>query len=305
MYGEKNFYKPVTAKVSSKKLDDIHAIGEAEIALIQRQSAILLQKKSNGFNGELKTSGAIIENYIKGLLQNHLPHGYRICSGYIATADTILDAENMLQHDIIIVDDRMPSLYKFGIGDIEVVPAEAVCGIVEVKRTLTKKTLLSAIEHLKHTKKILDVYDNGVKSKDRAMNEVVGSTLSIACVSPIYAIIALDALKEIAEHVYFSESVAPVMQEFLDMIWAPAAPFISVIQWQARADGALFVPINVARNDSTYEVTKIPSGLYDFRMENSAHIHRNAIFRLRTWINNCSGAPMTAAKNARYFDLEN
>lgn len=302
MYGEKNFYKQTTTKESSKKLDDIHAIGEAEITLIQRQSALLLQKKNNGFNGELKTSGAIIENYIKGLLQNHLPHGYRICSGYIATADTILDVENMLQHDIIIVDDRMPSLYKFGIGDIEVVPAEAVCGIVEVKRTLNKKSLLSAIEHLKHTKKILDAYDDGVKSKDRAMNGVVGSTLSIACVSPIYSVIALDALEEIAEPVYFSEVIAPAMQEFLDMIWAPAAPYISVIQWQAREDGTPYAATNVARNDPTYEVTRAPGGFNDFRMENSARIYRNAIFRLRTWINNCSGAPMTASKNARYFD---
>lgn len=291
------------ADLSLKKLDDIHAVSEAEIALIQRQSALLLQKPREGFNGELKTAGSIVENYVKGLLQGHLPHGYRICSGYIATTDTIRGVENLIQHDIIIVDERVPSLYRFGVGDIEVVAAEAVCGIVEVKRTLTKATLSAAIEQLSKTKKILDDYDDGVKSKNKAMNNAVGVTLSVASHAPMYAIIALDAVKEITETAYFDGEVVPAIRDFLDMIWAPSAPFLSVVQWQARQGGETCVAVNTSRNDPAYEATARPCLLFNFEMKDSGRIYRTAIFSLRTWINNTAGAPMTHAKNLRYFDI--
>jgi len=104
----------------------------------------------------LKSSGVIVENYIKSLLTQHVPDGYRLSSGYIATTDTIAGPENLAQHDIIISDGRIPPIYQFGFGDIQVVAPEAVCGIVEVKRTLTKASLDDAIEHLKSTKFLLE-----------------------------------------------------------------------------------------------------------------------------------------------------
>jgi hypothetical protein len=291
------------APISLKKFDDIHSVSEAEILLIQRQSALLLQKRSDGFNGEMKSSGAIVENYVKGLIQKQLPHGYRICSGYIATADTFRDPKNLIQHDIIIVDDRVPPLYKFGVGDIEVVAAEAVCGIVEVKRTLTKETLRSAIAHLRHTKEILEKYDGGVKSKTKALSSVVGVTMSIATTAPFYVVIGLDALKELTERKFFDEELLPALHEFLDMVWAPMAPFLSVIQWQSRGNKEQFIATNASRNDPVYEIAALPALLFDFETKNSAHIYRKAIFCLRTWINNTAGVGMTPEKNARYFDI--
>ena len=124
-----------------KKLQNIQAVNDAEVELIKRQSSLLLQKKSNGFNGELRTSGTIVENYIKGIISKHIPYGYRICSGYIATVDTINDSDNLIQHDLVIIDSRIPSLYTFGVSDIEIVSAESVCGVIEIKRTLTKDSL--------------------------------------------------------------------------------------------------------------------------------------------------------------------
>lgn len=289
------------SSLKMKKLDSIHQVGEAEIALIRRQSALLLQRRQDGFNGELKTAGSIVENYVKGLLQKHLPHGYRICSGYIATVDTIHNSDNLIQHDIIIVDDRVPPLYKFGVADIEVVSAEAVCGVIEVKRTLTKESLAVAIQSLRTTKLILDSYDNGVKSKDKAANNMAGPTLSVASNAPIYTVIGLDALKEIAEKEFFEATVKPAVLEFLDMIWSPSAPFITVLQWKAQDGGERCVALHTSRNvDNYYPAYGVE---YNFEEADSGRIYRIAICNLRTWINNTSGAGMTPAKNLRYFNL--
>ena len=85
-----------------QRLTDIQKLHDAEVNLIQEQSALLLQKRAHGFSGELKSSGLIVENYIKSLLARHVPEGYRMCSGYIATAETIVTSTNLIQHDIII-----------------------------------------------------------------------------------------------------------------------------------------------------------------------------------------------------------
>lgn len=53
------------------RLTSIQKVNDAEIRLIKQQSALLLQNRANGFNGELKSSCAIVENYIKGLLGKH------------------------------------------------------------------------------------------------------------------------------------------------------------------------------------------------------------------------------------------
>ena len=181
------------ALFAMKRFSDINGMHEAQVKLIQQQSSLLLQKRKHGFSGELKSSGVIVENYIKSLLTQHLPHGYRLSSGYIATTDTIARPENLAQHDIIITDGRIPPIYQFGFGNIEVVPAEkgSVCGIVEIKRTLTKASLNNAVKHLQSTRSILEQYDNGVKSKVRPANNAAGPTMSVATRAPLYAIVGL------------------------------------------------------------------------------------------------------------------
>lgn len=49
------------------RTNKIYEIYEAEADLVMMQSSILLQRKQYSFNGELKTSGWIVENYIKEL----------------------------------------------------------------------------------------------------------------------------------------------------------------------------------------------------------------------------------------------
>ncbi len=269
-----------------KKLNDIFGVTDAEIALIQKQSALLLQKRTGGFDGELKTAGALVENYVKGLLQIHLPHGYRICSGYIATAETINSSDSLIQHDIIIVDARMPSLYTFGVSDIEVVAAEAVCGIIEIKRTLTRASLTTAIEHLRKTKNILDTYDGGIKSKDKSTNNSVGVTLSIATQAPMYAVIGLDAGIEIQDDQFVIDEIGPAVHEFVDMVWSPLAPFLAGISLTNKTNRQPCSTVIVSRNQDNYEPRCFFEGRFD--PDAAGRTYRIAISCFRTWINNSS-----------------
>lgn len=288
------------------KIIDIHSVFESEIVLIQKQSALLLQKKENGFNGELKSAGAIVENYVKGLLLKHFPNDYRICSGYIATPHSFNGAENLIQHDIIIIDNRMPALYKFGIGDIEIVAAEAVCGVIEVKRTLNKKTLNDAINQLEITKRIFDEYDGGLKSKNKAP-KTLNHSFSDATLSPMFAIIGLDAKSDILEEAFLKNIIAPSVINFVDLIWSPTAPFLAAFTIQLTKDNKKYSAPNVSRNHEGY----YPDCLIDgseaskvFNINSSERIYNFVVQHFRTWINNSMGSVMTPLKNERYYNFD-
>ncbi|WP_295625890.1 DUF6602 domain-containing protein [uncultured Nitrosomonas sp.] len=285
-----------------KRTDSIHLANEAEIALIQHQSSLLLQSKKNGFSGELKSSGAMIENYIKGILQKNIPGGYRICSGYIATPQTYHHSENLIQHDIIIVDERIPSLYKFGISDIEVVAAEAVCGVIEVKRTLSTRSLLSAVEHLKITKKVFDEYDGGKKSKSRAIEtNTLSYVLTGSTYTPFFAIIGLDADYEIFDKAYLEGKIQPEVFEFIDLIWSPLAPFYAIHVIKDNKTKEIWSAPNVSRVHNNHESFLSYGG---FDGKESGDIYNLAIRHFRTWIAKIIGVPMTQLKNDQYFNFE-
>jgi hypothetical protein len=281
-----------------QRLNDIQRLHEAEVKLIQEQSALLLQKRSYGFSGELKSSGLIVENYIKSLLAHHMPEGYRMCSGYIATTETIHSTENLIQHDVIITDGRIPPIHKFGFGDIEVVPAEAVCGVVEVKRVLTKVSLDDAIEHLRSTKNVLGQYDNGIKSKFAAANNLAGPTLSIATCAPLYAIVGLDCDRESVTKDYFDQTIVPSVLEFVDFTWGIAASWYAKFGIRGKTDNQQYFPTTVSRNQDGDKL----ECTYDWYNDaESARVYGTAISCFRAWINNTSGARLDIVKNTRYF----
>lgn len=284
----------------------IQKINDAEMELIKQQSALLLQKRANGFNGELKSSGAIIENYIKGLLSKHLPKGYRICSGYIATADSMQSDANLIQHDIIIFDERIPPIHSFGIGDIEVVCAESVCGIIEVKRTLTKDSLKSAIGHLRTTKTVLDSYREGIKSKSKLVPEIiVCPTMSIGSYAPFYAIIALDCniddMNQEMKKEYNENEIRQAIEEFIDLIWVPAAGWLAA--FMISEDNNRCPPDNVSRNQGKYS----NSYMYvspESEESNKSYVYSYAIALYRTWISHTSGKNMGMKENAAYLGFK-
>lgn len=280
------------------RLKYIQDINDAEIKLVKAQSEILLQKKADGLNGELKTSGTIIENYIKGILQKHIPKGYRICSGYIATNTSINDAENLIQHDIIIVDDSTPALYQFGISDIEIVAAESVCAIFEIKRTLTKKSIKSAIEHLKRTKDILDEYENGIKSKRKASVRAVASNFNAATRCPLYGIIGLNCTKESVTKDFIESDLHKYFTNFVDIIWAPSSNFLIRFAIWENEDKS-FVPQNVSRQHKDYD----QSYVVHYFNDDHGYSYRLAISLLRSWIKNTTGSGLDINNTNKYFGL--
>lgn len=281
------------------KTSSFFQVQDAELQLIQKQSAMLLQKRKNGFNGELKSSGAIIENYVKGMLKKHLPGTHRISSGYVATPDLLHSDSNLIQHDIIITDKRIPPLHSFGFSDIEVVAAEAVCGIVEVKRTLTKSSLAEAAEHLRMTLNILRTYRDGLKSKQTNSN-IITPTFNVGSYAPIYVIIALDSDREEMIENYFKEQAGVLVPEFIDLIWVPPVS-LSASFATLDSDGNFHYPKNVSRNQNGHR----SHGTVNWFNEKEQNRMYAAIWSLlRTWIGNTSAAPICFIDNANYFGFE-
>lgn len=279
-----------------KKIENIQEVYDSEVELIKKQSSLLLQRKSEGFNGELKTSGLIVENYIKEIIKKHIPNGYRICSGYIATTESIRNTDNLAQYDLIIVDDRIPPIYKFGVSDIEIVAAESVCGIFEIKRTLTQKSLINSIEHLKELKKTLDGYRDGIKSK-AAQNNAAGPTMSLATCSPIYAIITLGADKVEITPEYIKSVCEKEVEDFLDIIWSMSDEIL--VRFAVIKDTQTLYPSTVSRN---LEAGRLKKCEINFGNEQrKGELFRTAISILRLWINNTAHAHMPSNINMEYF----
>lgn len=279
------------------RINKIQKVYDAEIELVMAQSEILLQRKKGGFSGELKSAGTIIENYVKGLLKSHLPSGYRICSGFISTATNSTDSNNLMQHDILIIDDRFPSIYMFSYSDIEVVAAESVVGIFEVKRTLSKKSLVSAINHLKETSSILARYKNGIKSKNTTDNNV-GPSMSMSTLAPIYGIISLQRDEQIVSEEFLLEHVNDEISSFLDLIWSLTDGFS--YRFQIKDDKSNYIPRHTSRNiDANYSINCTISQLTDPNEFGGGF--REILSTLRYWLSNTCGKHLSFKEHREYL----
>lgn len=93
--------------------------------------------------------GSSIENFIQDFLKTILPTRFCIKSGYIVapSGNTPIMSPHM---DIVITDSLVPdSLLPFSASPgLGLIPYESVVGIVEVKRTLTKNSIMEACDHL-------------------------------------------------------------------------------------------------------------------------------------------------------------
>lgn len=99
----------------------------------------------------VRESGSSVEIELRFLLQTLLPARYKITHGYIASAeDFVTEPSVSPQVDIIIVDNLVPnSLWLVDRSiEMEVVPAEAVVGVIEVKRTLDRESVKGAIQQI-------------------------------------------------------------------------------------------------------------------------------------------------------------
>jgi len=149
-------------------ITDLYNIHLRQLDLTLAESDLLLQKEG-GLDGELKTSGSLCEQFMRRTLAEYIvPGQFRITSGYIATPDLLAQKRNLPQCDVLIADCHIPALLRLSGAEIEVLPIESVIGLIEVKRTLTKKTLSDALDHLQ---KVIDSTGRALTLKtDKKLN---------------------------------------------------------------------------------------------------------------------------------------
>src|SRR3990167_2783798 len=149
-------------------ISDLHALHLRQLETVVAESELLLQKEG-GLDGELRSSGAICEKFIRDTLRTFVvPGHFRVTSGFVATPTLLARNANLPQCDILLVDrDSLPIL-RLQDSSIEVVPQEAVCGIIEAKRTLTRKALDQALAQIGS---VIALFDNAAEFKtDAALN---------------------------------------------------------------------------------------------------------------------------------------
>jgi hypothetical protein len=108
-------------------------------------------KVSHQYVRNIAAAGGGCEREIRTLLARYLPNRLRVTHGYVvkAVSRTAVPVVSQ-QQDVIVVDETVPNRLWIvdDLSGMEVVPYEAVVGIFEAKRTLTKVYLQAAITHL-------------------------------------------------------------------------------------------------------------------------------------------------------------
>lgn len=129
-------------------LNELRKIYHHELQTILYESELLLQKEG-GLNGELRTSGSIAEQFVKRIFSKVIcPDYIKITGGYIANPSCLSSNQNLSQCDLLFYDAGFLPIVSLKESGINVLPQEAILGVVEVKRTLTKEILCAAVRHI-------------------------------------------------------------------------------------------------------------------------------------------------------------
>lgn len=114
----------------------------------------------NQYLSDIKNTGGEVEIEVREFISHFIPKRFKITHGFICFAnDNVSEPVVSPQLDCIIVDTLVPhSIFPLSNSTgQEVVPLEAVVGIIEIKRTLNAKSLESAIDHLTKTVQVLGI----------------------------------------------------------------------------------------------------------------------------------------------------
>ena len=190
------------------ELIEVH-IKETEAVIAQ--SALLLQKRTDGQSGELKSAGNLIENYVRNFIKKISPDGIKVTSGYIVNPKSFKAKDNLSQHDIILTNKATSPIFSIIDDAIEIIPVESMVGIIEVKRTLTVKSLKDA------QSQILNTYENVIKeyrTKEEDNNTISISSLKPGTLAPLFGIIGLTSELTIKE---INSIIDP---KIIDFVWA-------------------------------------------------------------------------------------
>lgn len=123
-------------------INNIYKLFLDEIDFFEKNSGFTHKDSKN-----IRASGDLTEIAIRKLLKEIIGNRFRVTHGYIYSP---LNKQLSPQIDVIITDTLVPdSFKKFEyLDNMEIVPAEAVVGIFEIKRKLTNKTYEEALSHL-------------------------------------------------------------------------------------------------------------------------------------------------------------
>ncbi|MDO1583643.1 DUF6602 domain-containing protein [Rhizobium oryzicola] len=171
-------------------LNDLRKIYHHELQTILYESELLLQKEG-GLNGELRTSGAIAENFVKRIFSKVIcPSHINVTSGYVAAPNILKSDKNLRQCDLLLYDSQYPPIVTLRESGIDVIPQELVLGIVEIKRSLNKESFSAAVRHIR---KICSDTDLLLHKQDLTTNIVnirIGRHNNSSC-APVFGIVAL------------------------------------------------------------------------------------------------------------------
>ncbi len=176
-----------------KELHDLHL---SHLDTILSESELLLQREG-GLDGELRTSGAICERFVTQTLAKFIvPGQFRVATGFVATPEFLRAKKNLPQCDILLVDRNAVPLLRFEDSGLEVVPREAVKGIIEVKRSLTKESLTGKSGALSHIDSIVEALCDWPEVKTdnllRSFNPAAGKH-NHSSNKPLLGVIALQS----------------------------------------------------------------------------------------------------------------
>jgi hypothetical protein len=105
-----------------------------------------------GINSQIKHSGGrggVREDSLKLFLETHLPHKYAICKGEVV--DSLGNTSR--QCDLIIYDRTTSPIFFTG-ETYQILPAESVYAVIEVKSVLNDAELKLAIENIQSVKSL-------------------------------------------------------------------------------------------------------------------------------------------------------
>lgn len=217
-----SLFIPLHAHIDSTPmptLQELHAVHLSRLQVTIKESELLLQREG-GLDGELRTSGFICEQFVRTTLQRFVvPGQFRLTTGFVATPALLRSRSNLPQCDILIVDRDSLPLLRFDDSGIEVVPREAVCGIIEVKRSLTASSLQGDAGALAHINEIIGVLGESEELKtDRILNRAnrhVGFH-NYSSNKPLLGVIALrnniEPFTEVA-------TLATTSKSLVDFVW--------------------------------------------------------------------------------------
>lgn len=185
------------------KYKDLVSISTKKFKLLKHKSLVNHQYAKN-----IHESGAVIEREIRALFNEVLSSRYRATHGYIAVANSRIEEPILSpQTDLIIVDNFVPNtLYKFGNDDsMEIVAANSVVGVFEIKRTLSKESLFGSNGAVQQLSSIVEKVNLKKNNKSRFlrggtaidMEDIIYNAALFS--NPIFGIIGLTCAKNLID----------------------------------------------------------------------------------------------------------